>query len=283
MSKKILFIFLFIFIAIGASGIFLFSKTSTGRNFIANNIQAKVISTERKPTMIKVGDNMKVKYPDDFTILLLGDSMTEKLGNSDELRANLKKAYPDKTIEVLNYGFGSTNILSVQQRLESDTFYTRTFRPILDIAFDMIIFESFGHNPLSQFPLEEGLKKQNEALDNAISAIQRENPKAKIVFLATIAPNKKHYAENIVNMIPDERAKWAEERIAYIQNHIQYAKSHNIPVIDVFDKSLNSDGDANLDYINQSDYIHPSPNGVYLISDEISKYIIENKLLEAKN
>ena len=130
--------------------------------------------TEKAPITIKEGTREKVKYPQDFTIVLVGDSMTERLGNADEIRANLKKYYPGKTFEVLNYGFGSTNILSVEKRLTEKTFFNREFRPILDIAFDVLILESFGHNPLSEFPLEEGLKKQTAALDRIVDLIKKE-------------------------------------------------------------------------------------------------------------
>ncbi|MBI4036900.1 SGNH/GDSL hydrolase family protein [Candidatus Daviesbacteria bacterium] len=210
---------------------------------------------------------------------MVGDSMTEKLGNSDELRTYLKKYYPNKTFEILNYGFGSTNILSVQDRLEKETFYNRTFRPILDIAFDLILIESFGHNPLSQFPLDEGLKKQTEALDKIVATIKRGNSSAKIVFVATIAPSLTRYGEGQVNLDPEKRAQWAKERIAYIQNHISYANSHQIPVINIYEKSLDGEQGGNLDYISTVDFIHPSSSGVYLISEEIAKFIFENQVL----
>jgi len=210
---------------------------------------------------------------------MVGDSMTEKLGNSDEIRAYLKKDYPNKTFEILNYGFGSTNILSVQERLQKETFYGRSFRPILDIAFDLILIESFGHNPLSQFPLDTGLKKQTEALDKIVATIKKVNPKAKIVFVATISPNKRRYGEGQVDLNFEQRIRWAEERIAYIKNHIEYAKTHQIPLINIYEKSLNSDGDGNLDYISKDDFIHPSPNGVYLISEEIAKFIAKQELV----
>lgn len=232
-----------------------------------------------KPQEIKVGDKIKVKYPQDYTLVLLGDSMTERLGNSDELRTYLKKYYPNKTFEVLNYGFGSTNILSAQERLEKETFYGRAFRPILDIVFDLILIESFGHNPLSEYPLEEGLKKQTEALDKMVKSVKQSNPEAKIIFVATISPNKRRYAEGITDLDPKKRQQWAEERIAYIENHISYAESHDIPIINIFEKSLNRDGDGNTDYISTNDFIHPSPNGIYLISEEIAKFIFTNKVI----
>jgi lysophospholipase L1-like esterase len=232
------------------------------------------------PREIKVAGKSRVKYPQDFTIVMVGDSMTEKLGNSDEIRANLKKYYPDKTFEVLNYGFGSTNILSVQDRLEKKTFYSREFRPVLEIYFDLILIESFGNNPLSEFSLSEGLQKQNEALDKIVEKLKKENPKAKIAFIATIAPNKWRYGEGAVELDAGQKTAWVKERVAYIKNHIEYAQTHGIPLINVFEKSLNSDGEGNLDYLAREDYIHPSPNGVYLISDEIAKVIFDQNLLQ---
>jgi lysophospholipase L1-like esterase len=244
-----------------------------------------VVNTTRdyhggEPKTIQINGKAKVKYPEDYTTVLVGDSMTEKLGNCDELRAYLKKYFPDKSFALLNYGFGSTNILSVEERLTKETQHGRSFRPILDIAFDVILIESFGHNPLSQFPLEEGLKKQTEALDKIVSIIRQGNPEAKIVFVGTIAPNKKRYGEGLVTLSPEKRAQWADERSAYIKNHLEYAKSHNIPSINIYEKSLNGNDGGNLDYINSADFIHPSPNGVYFISGEIGKALSEQKIIQ---
>lgn len=240
-------------------------------------------TTKTSLQTVDIQGKAKVKYPQDFTLVLVGDSMTEYLGNSDELKAYLKEYYPNKTFEVLNYGFGSTNILSVQKRLTKKTFYNREFRAILDIAFDLILIESFGHNPLSEYSLEEGLQKQTEALDKAIAAIREENPKAKILFVATIAPNKKVYAYKKVDISAGEREKWAKERVTYIKNHIEYANSRGIPVVNVYEKSLNEDGDGNLEYISNTDYIHPSPNGVRFISRQIADFIFKNEVFKLEN
>jgi len=281
MQKSKLLILLVLLASVVFISIFL-SKSASLQDFFTKKLQSRDVkgaSISFKPKEIVIDGKKRVKYQEDFTIVLLGDSMMERLGNSDELRDNLKNNHPGKTFEVLNYGFGSTNILSVQERLEKDTFFGRVFRPIVEIDFDLILIESFGHNPLSAFPLEQGLQKQTEALDNMVKTIRENNTHTKIVFVATIAPSKKHYAEKINNLTPEVRQKWANERIAYIKNHIEYAKSHNIPAIDVFSKSLGSDGDLNLDYVNTADYIHPSPKGIKLISDEIGNFIFQNHIL----
>lgn len=231
------------------------------------------------PQNVNVEGKSKVKYPQDYTLVLVGDSMTEYLGNSTELKAYLQEYYPDKSFEVLNYGFGGTSILNLNERLTNTTFYQREFRPITDIDFDVILVESFGNNPLSQYPLEEGLRKQEVELKKAVETLRRENPKAKIVFIATIAPSKAHYARGSRDLSDEERKKWAEERLEYMLNHIKFAKENNIPLINILSESL-VDEDANLDYLSDKDYIHPSPNGVIFISQKIADFLFEEKILE---
>ena len=212
------------------------------------------------------------------TIVFVGDSMTEYLGNFDELRGYLKNYYPERKFLLLNYGFSSTNILSVQERLEKESSHSgRIFQAINNIPFDLILIESFGHNPLSDHPLEEGLNMQREALNKIVSTILQKHPKSAILFLATIAPNKERYAEGVINLTTEERNKWAKERVAYIKNHIDYAKSHNIPLINIYEKSLDQNNTGNIDYINSNDFIHPSPTGIYFISEEIAKFLYNNK------
>ena len=230
------------------------------------------------PTTVNVSGKTKVKYPQDYTIVLLGDSMTETLGNSVELKQFLSSHYPGKTFEVLNYGFGATNILSVMNRITKETEHGRKFRPLNEIDYDLILLESFGQNPLSEYGLEEGLKRQNEELLKIVDKLKETNPEGKIVFVATISPNKRLFAKNQVDLSDQKRAEWVNERIAYIKNHIAYGESHQIPVINIFAKSLMDNGDGNPDYISTDDYIHPSPTGIIFISREIADFIYLNNI-----
>ena len=182
---------------------------------------------------VSITKEQKVKYPEDYTIVIVGDSMTEALGNSTELKQYLSDYYK-KSFEILNYGFGSTNVLSLVDRIAKETEHGRKFMPISKIDYDLILIESFGENPPSELPLEQGLKRQNEELDKAIATLQSSHPRGKVVFVATISPNKTIFAKNQVDLTSDVRAKWVQERVAYIQNHIDYANSHNIPVINIF-------------------------------------------------
>ena len=62
--------------------------------------------------------NLFIKPSRSYTLVFVGDSMTEYLGNFDEMQNYLGKYYPKDKFLLLNYGFGSTNILSVPDRLE---------------------------------------------------------------------------------------------------------------------------------------------------------------------
>lgn len=252
---------------------------SLGIYFFVQHGGGKPQPKSSQPTVINILGKQKVKYPQDFTIVMVGDSMTETLGNSDELKKFLSGHYPGKTFEVLNYGFGATNILSVMDRITKETEHGRRFRPIEEIDYDLILLESFGQNPLSEYGLEQGLKRQTEEFEKIVNKLKETNPQGQIVFVATISPNSKTFAQGQVDLTDEKRAEWVKERITYIKNHIQFAKDNDIPLINIFEASLLENGDGNPDYINTTDFIHPSPKGIIFISLQIADYIHQKKLL----
>jgi len=215
-----------------------------------------------------------------YTLIFLGDSMTDALGeNFDFLRLDLAKYYPKKVFGLFNYGFGSTNILSIQNRLDNSTTYQgKDYSAILDRYFDIILIESSGTNPLSEFPLAIGLQKQTTALDIMVAKIADTHPSSLIIFVATVAPSP-FYGKGVVDLSPAMRIQWANERRAYIENHISYAKKHNIPLINVYEKTLDKNGLTITRYINPGNYIHPSVKGVTLISQTIADYLYQNNIL----
>lgn len=218
-----------------------------------------------------------VKPKSVYTIALIGDSMTAALREAEfQLQNFLLPYYRQRKIKVLNYGFSSTNILSVKDRLLNETNYLKnTYPPLLKAKPDIIFIESMGNNPLSQFPVEEGLKKQTEALDEIINLIEKESPDSMIIFIATVGPSSK-YAQGIINLKPEQRIEWKKEREEYIKNHTAYAKSHNIPLIDLYSKTQ---GLSESPYISQADYIHPSYDGLLYVNQAIAQFIIEKRLL----
>lgn len=217
-----------------------------------------------------------------YTLIFIGDSMTESLGiNFDALRIDLKKYYPDTIFGLFNYGFGSTSILSTEERLNFETIYQgNTFPAVLGRQFDVVLIESFGNNPLSEHPLEEGLQKQTAALDYMVAEIVDTHPNSLIVFVATIAPSQAYYGKGAVDLSALVRNAWANERRAYIENHINYAIRHSIPLINVYKKSVDKNGVTLIKYLNTGNYIHPSNEGVNLISQTIADYFYQNSVLK---
>lgn len=228
----------------------------------------------------KIINPQTIKPKDSYTIVLVGDSMTDYLGSADDLKENLKTYYPNKQINIKNFSVGSTNILTLLERLQNLTNYNgRISQPILNTDFDLILIESFGHNPLSEYSQNEGFKKHNEVLDQARLMIKQRQPQAQVILMATIAPHLDRYAEGVANLTTEVREEWAKERASYIKNHIEYAKKHKLPLINIYEKSLDHDGGGNIDYINTGDFIHPSPTGIKFISYEIAEFIFKNRIL----
>ncbi|TSC86647.1 MAG: Uncharacterized protein G01um10147_859 [Microgenomates group bacterium Gr01-1014_7] len=208
-----------------------------------------------------------------YSIVLVGDSMTAALGSGDRIKKYLNENYPKKEFNIKNFSVGSTNILTLPERLQNLTNYNGAINdPVLNTDFDIVIIESFGHNPLSHLSLEEGLKKHHEVLDQAIKQIKDRHPRAVIIFLATIAPHSSRYGEGVVKLNDEQRTVWANERKKYIENHIDYAKKNKIPLINIYEKS----GD---DYINTTDFIHPSDKGVDFLNREITDYLFTKRII----
>lgn len=219
-----------------------------------------------------------------YTIFLVGDSMTHALGpHGGTFNGYANDLYKPHNQGILidNYASGSTNILTLKEAMTTKaTYWDSSFEPLLSRDFDLIMIESFGYNPLSDFTLEEGKKKQNEILTEVMTILTNTHPDSAVVFVATISPNKEKYALP-VNPYTSlaERTSQVEERIGYIKNHIDYANAHNIPLVNIFEKSLNAQGDGDLKYINPNDGIHPSFAGVDFIGHELANFIYNNNIL----
>jgi len=227
-----------------------------------------------------------IKKKQVYKIVMIGDSLTEALGPhggglSDYMNLLYKESEQSPQRIIINNYAKSSSILAVNDELiQRVSINGNTFGPLLFEDYDLILIESFGYNPLSQFGVQEGLMNQNLALDSLVKTLISANPHAAVVFVATIAPNIANFAKATQpNDSAEDRAKAAGERIEYLKNHIEYAKEHNIPVINIYQKSLTENGDGDRKYINPNDDIHPSFLGVDFIGREIGNFIYDNKIL----
>lgn len=218
---------------------------------------------------------------DVYNIYLVGDSMTHAFGPRGGVFTEIiNKKLPGTFFEVSNYAQANQSILvfldTMQKPFQADL--DLVLPPVMEGDPDLIIIESFGYNPLSQFGRVEGLRKQEEVLMEVMLRLTQKYPDAHIMFLATIAPDKKTYAENISEITEEERWVLAEERIEYITNHMKFAQKYGIPIINAYEKSLDDQSDGDLKYINPDDNIHPSSEGLALIGRTMSDKIFEENI-----
>jgi hypothetical protein len=212
--------------------------------------------------------------------MLIGDSIVESLGpNANLLREHLIEYYPAHEFVNYNFGLGATNIETLPDRLAIETEYKgRKVPSVLSQGFDLIIIESFAYNPLSHEYKSAGVEKHIQILDESVRRIIKEKPNTIVALMTPIAPNKKMFAKGVYDLSDEERTSWVEERLQYIYAVSDYAKRNGIPLIDVYEKSVNNDGDGELKYINPDDFIHPSHEGIDLMSRTIADFIFTNKI-----
>jgi hypothetical protein len=211
-----------------------------------------------------------------YSIILVGDSMTAALGpHPSKLSELLNRKYPHKSFSIDNYAEGGANIeklislLTLPRMLDG-----MAVNPALNRLFDIIIIESHGHNPLSHYPLAEGLSLHNQILDELMTEITWNHPQAVVIFVATLSPSPQYYADGTVNIPHDQKPGWVFERQQYIKNHIKYAHDHNIPLVDFYHPHLNQDGTVKMEYIDD-DNIHPSEQGSTWIQSQLAEHIIQ--------
>ncbi len=263
-----------IFLVVITSTYFLFSTPKKPNNILESITPAPTPTPYQFPYRPPI-----IPKNNSYRTVIVGDSIVNALGvNANTLRLMLIKYYPNSEFVNYNYGYPATSILSLYPRLTETTKNNTTEnQAILNEYFELIIIESFGYNPLSQFSLEEGLKRQYEELEKSVRAILKEKPNAALAFLTPIALDPTNFAKTTRDLAPEVRKSWVDERVAYINNHKQFAKDKGIPLIDVYSMSLKPDGVVNNIYIS-NDFIHPSAQGVELISKAIADYIFANKI-----
>lgn len=278
--KKIIFfgIFLLLFIALPLILLAIQSKNQPAIAATAPIIPTstptpdKSFSTYTKPALPK---------RDMYNIYLIGDSMTHALGpRGGRFTEVLSDAYPDTFFEVSNYAVAGQNIESLDAYLHKTVSPApdMSLNPIYDGDPQVIILESFGYNPLSHLGLEGGLARQAEVLTQLMEKLTQRFPNSVILFLSTIAPDRDTYGRKVLKSSIEGSREQADERISYIKNHSQFATDHNIPLINVYQDSLDTTGDGDTKYINPDDNIHPSAEGLELMSQTMTRRIQEETI-----
>lgn len=232
----------------------------------------------RAPSTIGQGDLTPLKST--YTIALLGDSMTDTLGeNLPHLRALLALAFPKTNFVLLNYGQGGTTIEDGLFRLKNPTRYlNRDYPPLLHLNPDIIVIESFAYNHWGA-ELND-LNRQWLTAVKLVDSIKEYSPATKIILAATISPNPLIFGDGVLNW--PESLKWngAITTKAYLQNFINFADSAYLPLADAYHPSLNSENYGNPVFINSTDNLHPSDAGKQLFSQKIFEVIKKYDLIK---
>lgn len=212
------------------------------------------------------------------TIALLGDSMIDTIGDLKNLQIALSQYYPKIEFNLLNYGVGSTKPANGLARLTQEvTTETKKLPPLLLAKPDIVVVESFAYNHGKNTTEEINNHYQN------VRAIFDKLNQSKIetLLLVTIGPNK-DYAKNAPNILWDENQQTLEAKtvLAYLKAGLDFGKTQKLILVDAFTPSLEKSGFGKQIYVNPHDFIHPSQEGIELISDLIAQKIAESKLVE---
>ena len=282
-------LFLIILIAILISAIAFFSVNLVKKN----QKQAEIISPlaqltdegtvsgistkSASPTASASVNTQKVStVSGSLKIAFLGDSMIDTfISDPKILKSALAKFWPNVSFEILNYGVGATNAEYGFKRLtEPYTYQGKTIPGLLSQNPDIVVVESFAYN----HPKE--LSQNTQTLSQIISTTQSQS-KAKIYSLATIAPDKKIYANGIagINWTAEQRKIEAQRVIDFLKDSVLFAQNQGLPLINAYQKSLDWEGDGNQEYIN-TDNIHPSEEGKLLLAGLVAEKFQETKIIE---
>jgi hypothetical protein len=211
-------------------------------------------------------------------IVLLGDSMIDTL-SPDTCQLSFRQYFPQSKVNLLKYGYGSTNIESAKKRLTETTTYKNISNPsIISQNPNIIVIESFAYNNFGNS--QSGIDRQTQALRDLTTLIKEQLPDTKIVLAATIAPNSIVYGNGIKGIYYSaiEKVERVNTVKLYLQNLINFAGKNNFALADAFHPSLfGQNGLEQL--IDSADHLHPSVLGTELFCDTVAKSILTNQFI----
>jgi lysophospholipase L1-like esterase len=217
-------------------------------------------------------------------IAALGDSMTESYGETfNELLEILGNTYTDRDFEFYNFGVGGTRAGYGLWRLTNEYEYkSKKQASLLSIEPDIVLIESFAYNNASDGVYDDdGLKHFCEIHERIVRTI-REQSSAKIIFVATIAPDTDHFLEGNMNFIYTPNSilsKMAEDRIKYLEKALRIAEKLDLPIANVYQASLEKENKGTPRSTFIGDGIHPNSMGNKLAAETIAKTINEYKII----
>lgn len=208
-------------------------------------------------------------------VVTTGDSMTASFKEGAPILANaLNAKWPEKEFEVINQGVGGTRVGYGLWRLKNEyDVKGKKHPPLISLDPDIVIIESFAYNNATDGVNTEGLNHFKDMHRQIIKTLQEET-NATIIFVATFAPDLDNFLKSIpafYNTPISIRRRMAKERMDYLEEAIKLANELNLPLANVYKRSLDNEkkGIPLETNINHIDWIHPSECGMKLVAQEI--------------
>lgn len=206
-------------------------------------------------------------------IALFGDSMMDTMGTSSPYIVDAMKEYfPNRPAAILNYGIGAQNAKAAALRVSQPYEYKdRSYPTLGSSGAQIIIIESFAYNPLDTTEMSD----YQASLRIIIQEAQKSG--AKVAFLATIAPIKTNFGKGPggVNWPSDQAWNHATKIQQFMEAGITVARELNIPIIDVYHKTLQANGEGLPNLVSSHDGIHPSEAGHQVVAKMLIEALIE--------
>lgn len=205
-----------------------------------------------------------------YSIAIIGDSLVDTMQTSfPYLTESLHNRFPDVDFKLYNYGMGSENVEKGLARFDQKLIYKdRIYPPLSTLSPDIVIIGSWAYNPY--YPPDP--QKHKRLLTEVVKKTQATG--AHIYLLEELAPLGSDFAKGVggVSFSKEEAVKQSKRIIEQLHNVKDIAKSFNILLIDVYDKTKMSASEfGQTIYTNQTDGIHPSPLGHRLTADIIAQ------------
>lgn len=228
---------------------------------------ADLLSTKANPIEKESSPASISLYNDTITIAVFGDSMVDTLGTQlPYFKSSLQNYFPRAKFRLFNYGLGAQNIEEAIKRLDQ-TYKQgeRNYPPLPELNADIIVVNSFAYNPFGE---TEDPLYQHWANLVILTSILEEKTNAKIIVLADIAPSPSQVLENTPTINQ------------YLQNTIEFSQAYHLPLANVYEKSLTTNGQGDLKYIDNHDHIHPSSSGQRLTGQVLAQTIYQLNLFK---
>lgn len=230
-----------------------------------DSVQDK-LPTTITPTPAAEQPATKTAKKTSYSIAVYGDSMVDTMGERCEyLEHSLKKLYPNVNFTLYNYGKGSENVEMGLNRWNNKLDYQdRHYPSIVDLKPDIIIMGSFAYNPFSPYNRD----RHWVGLTKIIEAAKAITP--NVYALAEINPLRKTFGKgpNGVNWEESTAYEHSGHIVEQLENTVGLANTLDIPLIDVFHKSIGVNG-----LNNSGDGIHASIAGHEFTADVIANTI----------